>query len=144
MNNYNLSIEFMWECSSNVTSGKMCDQCKINTLLLHHFGIKYIPENGCTNKNCDKTGITKTGLKVTLISYELICRRCEISKRSQYYIWHHTTLHKTSEEKQTAAERGLLWFVKEDWEYINEHSIATGVNWIREFNSAILNQDILD
>ena len=126
----------MRECSSNVTSGKMCEQCKINTVLLHHFDIKYIPENGCSNKltkNCDRTGIAKTGLKVTLISYELICRHCEICKRSQYYIWHHTTLHKTSEEKQTAAERGLLWFVKEDWEYIYEHSIATGVNWIREF-----------
>ena len=134
------STEFMWECTSNVTSQK-ADQCKINAVLLDYFDIKYTPEkeeNGCTNKimnkNCDKTGITKTGLKVTLISYKLICRHCEISKRSQYYIWHHTTLHKTSEEKQMAAERGLLWFVKKDWEYINEHSTATGINWIREFS----------
>ena len=130
----------MWECASNVTGiTAKSEQRKIARVLNYHLGIEYTAEkreHGCTqtvlNKNCDKTGITKTGLKVTLISYKAVCRSCHSSQRHKYYVWHNFA--KTPLEKQTTAQRGSVWFVKKDWKYINEHSTATSINWIREFS----------
>ena len=77
-------------------------------------------DKGCNspstyNYHCNMTCIANTGLKIVILSHDLICRRCEPFKWDQYYVWHNNGW-KSHNMKKQAAEKGLIWYLREDWE----------------------------
>ena len=70
-------------------------------------------------KNMDMQGICESSkLQAVILSEEKICRyRCDISKRSQYYVWHKPAIkrNRTVEKKKARAREGGAWFLKDDW-----------------------------
>ena len=98
----------------------------------------WTPDKDCNptstyNHHCNLTGITNTGLKVIILSHDLICRSCIPAKRDQYYVWHNNG-RKNRMMKQKAANKGSAWFLRQDWMKIAGNSKNKGREWIRELS----------
>ena len=81
-------LDSLWETISNL-SIYLGEQRNINNAI-SSLKPQWSPEDGCDppSLHCDMTGVTSTGLTITLLSHDLICRHCEPLKRDSYYIWH--------------------------------------------------------
>ena len=86
---------------------------------------------------CDATGITRTGLRITLLSRWAVCRYCGITRMEDYYIWHKQGLTRSQADRRFAAEAGSVWFLRDDWEQIDKKSTYTREHWIHEITDSI-------
>ena len=86
---------------------------------------------------CDVTGVTKTGLKVTLLSRWAVCRYCGISRIEDYYVWHKESKSISQVDRRKAAEVGSVWFLRDDWKKVDKRSTATRQNWIHELTDSM-------
>lgn len=136
-------IEFLWEYSSNITERRWNDQDKLNAVINNHLGVKWSLETRRSRKCnhlsplCDISGVTRTGLTVTLLSRYIVCRYCGSSKMEDYYIWHKQSLSRSQGDRQIAAESGSVWFLRDDWKEIDKKSTYTKENWIHEITDNI-------
>lgn len=136
-------VEFLWEYSSNITERRWQDEDKLNSVINTHLGAKWDIDKKRTHKCdhmsplCDVSGVTRTGLTVTLLSRYVVCRFCGSSKMEDYYIWHKQGNSRSQEDRQIAAEAGSMWFLRDDWKEIDKKSTYTKENWIHEITDNI-------
>ena len=124
--------------ASNRTEGIWNDQVKLYGVLDHGMNTTWSSDKDCNppstyNYHCNMTGITNTGLKIVILSHDLICRRCDPIKHDQYYVWHNFG-RKSHNMKKQAAEKGSVWFLREDWKEVTVNSPNKGRNWIHDLN----------
>ncbi len=139
-----LLVEYLWEYASNITEKRWCDQEKLNRVISVHLGAQWSLDNRRTQKCkthmshlCDVTGVTRTGLKVTLLSRWAVCRYCGLSRMEDYYIWHKQGKSRSQDDRQKAAEFGSVWFLRDNWKKIDKKTTHTRENWIHEITDSI-------
>ena len=122
----------LWELVSNTTNNIWDDQIKTNDAL-DAMKPQWSAEGGCNppSLHCDMTGVTSTGLTVTLLSHDLICRFCDPLKRDTYYIWHKFE-RQMKTRKQQAAELGGVWYLKKEWKEIDKNNVLSRVDWLKQ------------
>ena len=121
-------VEAYWNSMNSICEESFDDQGKLNCGL-KALGIKWF-NNDSSYQNTTVTGITKNGLKVSILPYDDICRQltCLPEMRSRYYIWHKGG-HRQRRDKVKYAKEGQTWFLRYHWNTIlNDH---TGVKWLQ-------------
>ena len=125
-------LDRLWGMSNNnnLTSG-WNDQTQMNHAI-RSLNPQWLPEDGCDppSLHCDMTGVTSTGLTITLLSHDLICRRCDPLKRDSYYIWH--KFGRRSNRKNRIRKAGEVWHLRKDWKEIDKYSYSKGVMWLKQ------------
>lgn len=118
--------------TSNTTNNFWDDETKMN-YAIHSLKPQWLAEDGCDppSFHCDMTGVTSTGLTITLLSHDLICRHCDPLKRDSYYIWHKFG-KRSREKKKEAAEIGKVWYLRRNWRQVDEATTSIKSKWIKE------------
>ena len=117
---------------SNMSTNVWNDQTQTNHAI-RSLKPQWLVEGGCNppSLHCDMTGVTSTGLTVTLLSHDLICRHCDPLKVDSYYIWHKFG-RRSKEKKQRAAKTGKVWYLRNDWKEIDKYSYSRGIMWLKQ------------
>ena len=121
-------VEAYWNSMNSICEESFDDQGKLNCGL-KALGIKWF-NNDSSYQNTTVTGITKSGLKVSILPYDDICRQltCLPEMRSRYYIWHKGG-HRQRRDKVKYAKEGQTWFLRYHWNSILNN--YTGVKWLQ-------------
>ena len=121
-------VEAYWNSMNSICEESFDDQGKLNCGL-KALGIKWF-NNDSSYQNTTVTGITKNGLKVSILPYDDICRQltCLPEMRSRYYIWHKGG-HRQRRDKVKYAKEGQTWFLRYHWNSILNN--YTGVKWLQ-------------
>lgn len=128
ISSFSRDVEAYWNSMNSICEESFDDQGKLNCGL-KALGIKWF-NNDSSYQNTTVTGITKNGLKVSILPYDDICRQltCLPEMRSRYYIWHKGG-HRQRRDKVKYAKEGQTWFLRYHWNTIlNDH---TGVKWLQ-------------
>ena len=122
------NIEAYWNSMNSICEESFDDQEKLNCGL-KALGIKWF-NNDSSYQNTTVTGVTKNGLKVSILPYDDICRQltCLPEMRSRYYIWHKGG-HRQRRDKVKYAKDGQTWFLRYHWNSILNN--YTGVKWLQ-------------
>lgn len=122
--------DLLWYAMAQVKQSVADDQVKMN-YALDWCNITWNKEQGgmAIHGQCRK------GPKVTILSTNVICRRCHSKgKVTDYYVWHKLASKGNIAKKMVAAELGNAWFLRDDWNTTRSaglrHSL-TGVNWLQ-------------
>ncbi len=122
------SSETYWNSMKDICIDSVDDQTKINCGLkaLHIHWTN--TDHSFTNTTIQ--GSTHNGLDVSILQHNLVCRKdhCDSSKRASYYIWHKGG-HRSRREKLAGAREGRAWFLKDQWQLIN-NTLLYGVEWL--------------
>ena len=76
-------------------------------------------------------GTCRNNMTVTVLPRIMVCRHCQLSKSSQYFIWHNMS-GKNQASKITQAKLIHHWFLRSDWKTVsNIHLGLTGRDWLK-------------
>lgn len=126
-----ISIENFWSHSNFLKIKSQDDQVRINHLL-DKTGINWYTTGNCRDiKHCNITGLTSDGLKVTLLSQDIICRSC--NSNNTHAIWHGLT-SKTSSSKMSKEKEERVWYLVDNWKTLlnsQRPGTSTGSDFIK-------------
>ena len=123
-------VELFWTRSNKFKHTVQDDQVKINHVL-DGLNIEWYTSQNCKYiDHCAITGLSPTGLNVTLLPHDQVCRSCDLKNKPHYYIWHSRASRKEP-SKEIKAKEGGVWFLREDWKTVFQQSNLLGNNLIR-------------
>ncbi len=131
--------EYLWEYSSNITDNRWQVEQKLSQVINVHFNTQWSLETKRTDVCqthmsylCDISGVTKIGLKTTLVSRWAVCSYCGNSRMEDYYVWHKQNNAMSQADRQLTAQVESVWFLKNEWEKIDKRSIRSREKWLHE------------